>query len=79
EVSAGAPSMDIMGPPGMEDMTEQIRSMFAGLGQGKKNRRKMKVSEAFKLLIDEEAAKLVNEDELKQKAVANVEQNGIVF
>ena len=79
EVSAGAPSMDIMGPPGMEDMTEQIRSMFAGLGQGKKNRRKMKVAEAFKLLIDEEAAKLVNEDELKQKAVANVEQNGIVF
>ncbi len=79
EVSAGVPSMDIMGPPGMEDMTEQIRSMFQGLGQGKKNRRKMKVAEAFKLLIDEEAAKLVNEDELKQKAVANVEQNGIVF
>ena len=79
EVSAGTPSMDIMGPPGMEDMTEQIRSMFAGLGQGKKHRRKMKVAEAFKLLIDEEAAKLLNEDELKHKAVANVEQNGIVF
>jgi len=79
EVSAGTPSMDIMGPPGMEDMTEQIRSMFAGLGQGKKNRRKMKVAEAFKLLIDEEAAKLLNEEELKHKAVANVEQNGIVF
>ena len=79
EVSAGTPSMDIMGPPGMEDMTEQIRSMFAGLGQGKKHRRKMKVAEAFKLLIDEEAAKLLNEEELKHKAVANVEQNGIVF
>ncbi|SOZ36580.1 ATP-dependent protease ATPase subunit HslU [Cupriavidus neocaledonicus] len=79
EVSAGMPSMDIMGPPGMEDMTEQIRSMFAGLGQGKKARRKMKVKEAFKLLIDEEAAKLVNDEELKHKAIANVEQNGIVF
>jgi ATP-dependent HslUV protease ATP-binding subunit HslU len=79
EVAAGQPSMDIMGPPGMEDMTEQIRTMFAGLGQGKKHRRKMKVKEAFKLLIDEEAAKLVNEEELKHKAIANVEQNGIVF
>jgi ATP-dependent HslUV protease ATP-binding subunit HslU len=53
--------------------------MFAGLGQGKKLRRKMKVREAFKLLIDEEAAKLLNEEELKHKAIANVEQNGIVF
>ncbi|MBP0631717.1 MULTISPECIES: ATP-dependent protease ATPase subunit HslU [unclassified Cupriavidus] len=79
ELAAGVPSMDIMGPPGMEDMTEQIRSMFAGLGQGKKARRKMKVKEAFKLLIDEEAAKLVNDEELKHKAIANVEQNGIVF
>ncbi|KWR75391.1 ATP-dependent protease ATPase subunit HslU [Cupriavidus sp. IDO] len=79
EVAAGMPSMDIMGPPGMEDMTEQIRSMFAGLGQGKKHRRKMKVKEAFKLLVDEEAAKLVNDEELKHKAIANVEQNGIVF
>ncbi|MBF6989093.1 MULTISPECIES: ATP-dependent protease ATPase subunit HslU [Cupriavidus] len=79
ELAAGVPSMDIMGPPGMEDMTEQIRSMFAGLGQGKKARRKMKVKEAFKLLVDEEAAKLVNDEELKHKAIANVEQNGIVF
>ncbi|MFJ4292786.1 ATP-dependent protease ATPase subunit HslU [Cupriavidus sp. NPDC089707] len=79
ELAAGVPSMDIMGPPGMEDMTEQIRSMFAGLGQGKKARRKMKVKEAFKLLIDEEAAKLVNDEELKHKAITNVEQNGIVF
>ncbi|WP_224081163.1 ATP-dependent protease ATPase subunit HslU [Cupriavidus laharis] len=79
EVAAGLPSMDIMGPPGMEEMTEQIRSMFAGMGQGKKHRRKMKVKEAFKLLIDEEAAKLVNDEELKHKAITNVEQNGIVF
>ncbi|ESH91332.1 ATP-dependent protease [Cupriavidus sp. HPC(L)] len=79
ELAAAVPSLDIMGPPGMEDMTEQLRSMFAGLGQGKKLRRKMKVKEAFKQLIDEEAAKLVNDDDLKQKALANVEQNGIVF
>ena len=79
ELVAAVPSLDIMGPPGMEDMTEQLRSMFAGLGQGKKLRRKMKVKEAFKQLIDEEAAKLVNDDDLKQKALANVEQNGIVF
>ncbi|CAG2138296.1 ATP-dependent protease ATPase subunit HslU [Cupriavidus yeoncheonensis] len=79
ELAAGLPSMDIMGPPGMEEMTEQIRSMFAGMGQGKKHRRKMKVKEAFKLLIDEEAAKLVNDEELKHKAITNVEQNGIVF
>ena len=79
EVAAGLPSMDIMGPPGMEEMTEQIRTMFAGMGQGKKHRRKMKVKEAIKLLIDEEAAKLVNDEELKHKAITNVEQNGIVF
>ena len=79
EVDLGAPSMDIMGPPGMEDMTEQIKTMFAGLGQARKKRRKMKVKEAFRLLVDEEAAKLVNEEELKTKAIANVEQNGIVF
>ena len=79
EVDLGAPSMDIMGPPGMEDMTEQIKTMLAGLGQGRKKRRKMKVKEAFRLLVDEEAAKLVNEEELKTKAIANVEQNGIVF
>ncbi|WP_322043720.1 ATP-dependent protease ATPase subunit HslU [Paraburkholderia sp. J67] len=71
--------MDIMGPPGMEDMTEQIRSMFANLGGGKKTRRKVKVKEALKLLTDEEAAKMLNDEEVKQKAVQNVEQNGIVF
>jgi len=71
--------MDIMGPPGMEDMTEQIRSMFANLGGGKKTRRKLKVKEALKVLTDEEAAKLLNDEEVKTKAVQNVEQNGIVF
>jgi len=71
--------MDIMGPPGMEDMTEQIRSMFANLGGGKKTRRKLKVKEALKVLTDEEAAKMLNDEEVKSKAVQNVEQNGIVF
>ncbi|RDV00083.1 ATP-dependent protease ATPase subunit HslU [Trinickia dinghuensis] len=71
--------MDIMGPPGMEDMTEQIRSMFANLGGGKKTRRKAKVKEAMKLLTDEEASKMLNDEEVKAKAVQNVEQNGIVF
>lgn len=79
EVADAAPHMEIMAPPGMEEMTEQIKSMFSGLGSGRKKKRKMKIKEAIKLLVEEEAAKLVNEDELKQKAIANVEQNGIVF
>ncbi len=79
DVAEAAPQMEIMAPPGMEEMTEQIKSMFAGVGGGRKKPRKMKVKEAMKLLVDEEAAKLINEDEMKQKAIANVEQNGIVF
>ncbi|MDD4886862.1 MAG: ATP-dependent protease ATPase subunit HslU [Thiomonas sp.] len=72
-------SVDIMGPPGMEDMTEQIRSMFANMGQTRSKMRKVTVREAQKLLIDEEASKLVNEDEIKASALRAVEQNGIVF
>lgn len=79
EVADAAPQMEIMAPPGMEEMTEQIKSMFAGVGNARKKARKLKIKEAMKLLVDEEAAKLINEDELKQKAIANVEQNGIVF
>jgi ATP-dependent HslUV protease ATP-binding subunit HslU len=79
EVADAAPQVDIMAPPGMEEMTEQIKSMFAGVGAARKKARKMKVKDAMKILIDEEAAKLVNEDEMKQKAIQNVEQNGIVF
>ena len=80
ELSAVSPSMEIMAPPGMEEMTEQIRGMFQNLsGNGKKKTRKLKVKEAKKLIADEEAAKLVNEEELKLDAVRNVEQNGIVF
>ncbi|HJV73532.1 MAG TPA: ATP-dependent protease ATPase subunit HslU [Noviherbaspirillum sp.] len=79
EVSETGPHMEIMAPPGMEEMTEQIKSMFSGLGASRKKKRKVKIKEAMKLLVEEEAAKLVNDDELKQKAIANVEQNGIVF
>ena len=79
EVSDAGPHMEIMAPPGMEEMTEQIKSMFSGLGASRKKKRKLKIKEAMKFLVEEEAAKLVNEDELKQKAIANVEQNGIVF
>jgi len=79
EVAEPAPQMEIMAPPGMEEMTEQIKSMFSGLGSNRKKSRKMKIADAMKLLTEEEAGKLVNEDELKRKAIANVEQNGIVF
>lgn len=79
ELAEAAPTMEIMAPPGMEEMTEQIKGMFSGIGSNRKKARKVKIREAMKLLIDEEAAKLINEDELKQKAIANVEQNGIVF
>lgn len=79
EVADAMPHMEIMAPPGMEEMTEQIKSMFSGLGQNRKKPRKVKISEALRLLTDEEAAKMVNEDELKLKAITNVEQNGIVF
>jgi len=79
DLEAPQASMDIMGPPGMEEMTDQIRSMFANIGGGRKTRRKVKVKEALRLLIDEEAGKLLNDEEVKTKAVQNVEQNGIVF
>ncbi|MDY0330014.1 MAG: ATP-dependent protease ATPase subunit HslU [Thiomonas sp.] len=79
DVAVHPASIDIMGPPGMEDMTEQIRSMFANMGQTRSKTRKVTVREAQKLLIDEEAAKLVNEDEIKAGALRAVEQNGIVF
>ena len=79
DVAMTAPAMNIMGPPGMEDFTSQLQTMFQGLGAGKKKASKMSVAEARRLLIDEEAAKLVNEEELRTEALANVEQNGIVF
>ncbi|SCK41570.1 ATP-dependent HslUV protease ATP-binding subunit HslU [Variovorax sp. HW608] len=71
--------LEIMGPAGMEEMTEQLRGMFGQLGGGKRKTRKLKISEAMRLLIEEEAAKLVNEDEIRSQAIQNAEQNGIVF
>ena len=77
---AGAPAqMEILTPPGMEDLTSQLQGMFQNLGGARRKVRKLKISEAMKLLIDEEAAKRVNDEELKIAAVTNVEQNGIVF
>ncbi|KAF1023216.1 MAG: ATP-dependent protease ATPase subunit HslU [Paracidovorax wautersii] len=71
--------LEIMGPAGMEEMTEQLRGLFSGAAATQRKSRKLKIAEARRLLIDEEAAKLVNEDEIKTRALANAEQNGIVF
>ena len=79
DVAVSLPQMEVMGPPGMEEMTEQLRGMFGQMGQQKKQTRKLKISEALKLLADEEAAKLVNEDDVKSQAIHMLEQSGIVF
>ena len=71
--------MQIVGPPGMEEMTSQLQNMFKGLGQGQQKTRKLKIKEAFKLLIDEEGAKLVDEEAIRVEALKNAEDNGIVF
>jgi ATP-dependent HslUV protease ATP-binding subunit HslU len=79
DLRAMAPGVQIMAPPGMEEMQEQLSSMFANLGGNRTKPRKLKVKEAQKLLVEEEAGKLVNEEELRARAIANAEQNGIVF
>ncbi|OCG41750.1 HslU--HslV peptidase ATPase subunit [Gilliamella sp. Fer2-1] len=79
EVAGVNIGVEIMAPPGMEEMTNQLQSMFQNLGGQKTKPRKMKIKDAFKQLIDEEAAKLVNPDDLKHEAIEAVEQNGIVF
>jgi ATP-dependent HslUV protease ATP-binding subunit HslU len=79
EVRAMPMGVEIMAPPGMEEMQQQLQSMFQNLGGNRTKSRKVKVREAHKLLVEEEASKLINEEELKVKAVANAEQNGIVF
>jgi ATP-dependent HslUV protease ATP-binding subunit HslU len=79
ELQGAMPGVDIMVPPGMEEMQQQLRSMFKDLGAGRSKPRKLKVREARKILLEEESAKLVNEDELRAAAVRNAEQNGIVF
>ncbi|WOG26620.1 HslU--HslV peptidase ATPase subunit [Endozoicomonas sp. 8E] len=79
DVREAAMGVEIMAPPGMEEMTSQLQNMFSNLNSGKQKKRKLKVKDALKLVQDEEAAKLVNEDELKTRAIESVEQNGIVF
>ena len=79
ELTEPRSAVELLGPPGMEEMAEQLKGMFANLGQQRRKVRKCKISEARRLLIDEEAAKLVNDDEIKAQALANAEQNGIVF
>jgi ATP-dependent HslUV protease ATP-binding subunit HslU len=79
DVSQPAGSMEIMAPPGMEELTQQIQGMFANLGGGRRRLRKLAIREALRLITDEEAGKLVNEEEIRLKAMRAVEQNGIVF
>ncbi|MBS0403830.1 MAG: ATP-dependent protease ATPase subunit HslU [Proteobacteria bacterium] len=79
ELQQAAPAMEIMGPPGMEEMAEQLKGMLGNLNAGRRKMRRVKIGEAMKLLVDEEAGKLVNEDEIRLQALHNLEQNGIVF
>ena len=79
DVADARPQVEIMGPQGMEEMAEQLRSVFSQMGQDKRRTRKLNIAEARKLLIDEEAVKLVNEEDIKTRAIQNAEQNGIVF
>ncbi|MDR0578600.1 MAG: ATP-dependent protease ATPase subunit HslU [Candidatus Accumulibacter sp.] len=79
EVAGAALQAEIFAPPGMEELTAQIQGMFQNMGGARKKSRKLKISEALRLLVDEEAGKLVNDEDVKLEAVRNVEQNGIVF
>ena len=79
EVSASPIGVEIMAPPGMEEMTNQLQSLFSNMGSGRTKTRKLKVADALKVLTDEEAGKMVNEENIKLRALQSVEQNGIVF
>ncbi len=79
EISATSGQMEIFGPPGMEELTQQIQGMFQNMGGGKKKSKRVTVGEAMRLLTDEEASRMINDDDLKAKALVNAEQNGIVF
>ncbi len=83
EIEVDLPAVTVSGtihtPPGMEDMASQLQEMFQGLNQSRRKKRKLKIREAFKILKDDEASKLVDDEDIKQKAIENVEQNGIVF
>jgi len=79
DVAQGAPNMEILAPPGMEELTQQIQGMFANMGNTRHKRRTLRIREAVRLLTDEEAGKLVNDDEIRSRAVHSAEQDGIVF
>jgi ATP-dependent HslUV protease ATP-binding subunit HslU len=79
ELTTSPIGVEIMAPPGMEEMTSQLQGMFQNLGGGRTKTRKLRIKDAFKLLTDEEAGKMLNEEDIKLRSVANVEQNGIVF
>ncbi|TXH99148.1 MAG: ATP-dependent protease ATPase subunit HslU [Rhizobium sp.] len=79
KLAASSPTVSLMAPPGMEDMANQLQSMFSNMGNGQVRTKKMKVRDAFKQAVDEEAAKLVDEEAIKTDALHNVEENGIVF
>ncbi|MEO3715697.1 ATP-dependent protease ATPase subunit HslU [Roseateles flavus] len=79
ELAEPKPSMEILGPQGMEEMTEQLKGLFSQMGAGRKRSRKLRIGEAMKLLVEEEAARLVNEEEIRAAALLNAQENGIVF
>ncbi|MDA1331574.1 MAG: ATP-dependent protease ATPase subunit HslU [Proteobacteria bacterium] len=79
DVSQLSAQMEILAPPGMEDLSSQIQSMFQNIGPNKTKKRKLKIKDALKILVDEEAGKLINDDEIKTAAISNAEENGIVF
>ena len=79
EISVSPVGVEIMAPPGMEEMTSQLQGMFKNMGSDRKKTNKLKISSARKILLDEEASKLIKDDEIKARAVENAEQNGIVF
>ena len=79
DIQATGPGVEIMAPPGMEEMTNQLQNMFKNMSGSKTNRRKMRIKDALKALVEEEAGKLINEEDLKLNAIENLEQNGIVF
>ncbi len=79
DVAEAKPALEILGPQGMEEMAEQLKGLFSQVGGGKRMKRKLKIGEALKLLVEEEAGKLVNEDEIRAAALAHAEGNGIVF
>jgi len=79
DVAEAKPALEILGPQGMEEMAEQLKGLFSQIGQGKRKTRRLRIGQALQLLVDEEAGKLVNEDEIRAAALANAEGNGIVF